>query len=101
MSTNAQAALQAAATVYGQTRAYYSPRIITGLADEFKAWLDKQDKATVVSEPSISQPHREPPYTTYVSYPEERNRPTPPLDGPLEGPPRPRTPLTGHPPHLP
>ena len=44
MPTNAQAALQAAATVYAAGN-YSGPATLTTTAAQFKAWLDKQDAA--------------------------------------------------------
>lgn len=41
--TNAQAALQAAATQYSGAKGYATCSDITGLAEGFKEWLDKQD----------------------------------------------------------
>lgn len=45
MTTNAQAALQAAATIYSTGRGNTSHDHVTGLAETLKKWLDKQDQA--------------------------------------------------------
>lgn len=43
--TNAQAALQAAATVYSGGRGHTAPDHVKGMAASFKVWLDQQDRA--------------------------------------------------------
>lgn len=76
---NAQAALQAAATVYSGGRGHTTPASVKLLAETFKNWLDHQDQAG-------------------------RRVDEEPLTGPTvdQGPPRwPTGRLTGHPPHLP
>jgi hypothetical protein len=50
MPTNAQAALQAAATVYSGGRGHTTPAAVKILAESFKKWLDHQD-ATEQPEP--------------------------------------------------
>lgn len=45
MPTNAQAALQAAVTIYTGAKGYHSRNAIVATAEHFKAWLDKQDAA--------------------------------------------------------
>jgi len=45
MTTNAQAALQAAATVYSGGRGHTAPEHVKGMAAAFKLWLDNQDRA--------------------------------------------------------
>lgn len=43
--TNAQAALQAAATFYGGRNSSYYRDNVMSAADDFKGWLDEQDRA--------------------------------------------------------
>jgi hypothetical protein len=43
MTTNNQAALQAAATVFSEAKAYVRPETVTGMAWQFKLWLDRKD----------------------------------------------------------
>ena len=43
MTTNAQAALQAAATVHAGSKGYTSAQTVTNLAYQFKHWLDRHD----------------------------------------------------------
>jgi hypothetical protein len=43
MTTNAQAALQAAATIYGMTEGDASVQTVQGMAAQFKRWLDAKD----------------------------------------------------------
>lgn len=45
MPTNAQAALQAAVTIYSGAKGYHSRNAIIAGAEYFKAWLDAQDAA--------------------------------------------------------
>ena len=45
MPTNAQAALQAAVTIYTGAKGYHSRNAITATAEHFKAWLDRMDAA--------------------------------------------------------
>lgn len=44
MTTNAQASLQAAATIYSESKGYASVQTIQGMAAQFKRWLDAKDK---------------------------------------------------------
>lgn len=48
--TNAQAALQAAATVFSGGRGHTAPADVKGMAASFKNWLDHQDKEQEKSE---------------------------------------------------
>lgn len=59
MTTNAQAALQAAATVYSGGRGHTAPEHVKGMAAAFKLWLDNQDRAgaRVVEEQAQPRPH--------------------------------------------
>lgn len=43
MTTNNQAALQAAATVFAGGRGHTAPADVKGMAQAFKGWLDAQD----------------------------------------------------------
>ena len=53
--TNAQAALQAAATVYQGGRGHTTPASVKLLAESFKNWLDAQPPSIPVRAPSASQ----------------------------------------------
>lgn len=53
MTTNAQAALQAAATVYGGGRGHTAPDHVKAMANQFKQWLDKHDQQAQ-AEPEVS-----------------------------------------------
>jgi len=44
MTTNAQAALQAAATVHAGSKGYTSAQTVTNMAFQFKNWLDTKDR---------------------------------------------------------
>lgn len=44
MTTNAQAALQAAATVHAGSKGYSAPQTVTNMAYQFKNWLDMHDR---------------------------------------------------------
>lgn len=56
--TNAQAALQAAASVYSGGRGHTVPTDVTGMAARFKAWLDQQERQAqqVVHEEPLCSP---------------------------------------------
>lgn len=56
MNTNAQAALQAAATVFAEGRQHTSPDTVLGMAYVFKRWLDKHDtmEQERAKEPEVS-----------------------------------------------
>ena len=47
MLTNAQAALQAAATVYSGGRGHTTPAAVKLLAESFKNWLDWKDREEI------------------------------------------------------
>lgn len=46
MPTNAQSALAAAATVFSGARGYGTAQSVIAVADQLKAWLDRQDADT-------------------------------------------------------
>ena len=54
--SNAQAALAAATSVYSMTDGDVNPRVITGMAAQFKRWLDTKDAEDLaaVAVPEVS-----------------------------------------------
>lgn len=51
MTTNAQAALHAAATVFAGSKRYATPEHVTILASHFNTWLTKQDALLQAAKP--------------------------------------------------